>query len=209
MVKKEILPLDMTYLVDYDSNRSECNDEYCKSDYCRCTTVNPVVNYILYDSLFSHVKSNIKDKLTQIQYYVIERILRSKININSINAYGLSGYYGEEVICNFSSIELHNEIEEYIKEVAANQDWFAIELYLKIEYGYVLPELNNQSWEIREVDISCVHPPYTKVSDKIVAQYTGDELILCQKVDGINYRLIDGNHRFAAAVKNEIGRAHV
>jgi hypothetical protein len=77
----------------------------------------------------------------------------------------------------------------------------AIELVLELEYGYVLDELKDKDWEIIDVPISSVKTPYAKIYNKIVDQYTGDEVILCQTLGNKSYRLIDGNHRFIKAKK--------
>ena len=43
--------------VDYDENRSYCN---CDDDYCKCTTVNPILNSVNYKVIIENIGYHIK-----------------------------------------------------------------------------------------------------------------------------------------------------
>jgi hypothetical protein len=185
--------------IGYEENRSICSGN-C-DDYCRCTTVNPILEEIYYNSIASDL-INLNKFESEIQKYCVDRVVRKILNKNSFELYGISDYYGEIVecsICDNSSNELTKALE-IIRDGKVSE---TIEYILELEYGYVLEDLKNKDWEIIETDIKNIIQNYVKVNKEIVDSYNGNEIILCRTVDYDKYQLIDGNHRFAAAKKNK------
>jgi hypothetical protein len=195
MNKKELSITNIQYFLDIESNRSYCSGN-C-DDYCRCTTVSPEVTSINYQRLFEDVINGLK--LSEIKQYCVYRAIRSLVKIQSISAYGVSGYYGAEVECKLED-DAEAKLNNAFDFISNNSDEKCIEYVLELEYGYVLDDLKDKDWHIIDVDITLIDPPYTQVSNEIVASYTGDETVLCKTVES-RYRLIDGRHRFVAAKK--------
>lgn len=188
--------IDWTYSVEYDENRSHCR---CSDDYCRCTTVSPVIIDIHYDSILKDLSKGLK--LSDIKLYCLDRVIKSLIKIDSFSAYGVGGYYGEEVGV---SLDNENEIYEAADMIKEKTEKECIEYALILEYGYLLDEVKDKKWEIKKVNIKQVHPPnsYSKLNKETVDSYSGDEVVLCISEGADNYRIIDGRHRYAAAIKN-------
>ncbi len=215
--------------IDYDyDNIRNCEESGCNDsdDYCRCSTIENArvvsvdVSYVaieIYNLYFDDSKSSIRDaKLESIIFgtgkdinlYTIDRILRSykiwdehnwEIKIEG-------GYYGEEIgdIILESSIarRIKDEIENAFDCETLNS---RVEYLLNLEYGYLLPELKNISYEIdtiKKSDIvfgSIQH--YKKVSSLNLEHYSdknyhGIRGIVI--VDGDKYKIIDGYHRLTS-----------
>lgn len=185
---------DFKYLVEYEENRLQCTGD-C-GPYCRCTTVNPVVTEIRYDQIYKDIVRESKEK-DEIKLYLIDRAIRKLVSIDNLECCGIRSYYGEEASITLTT---YNGLKEVIDYVLKSSPADGIEKLLLVEYGYVLPELLSKKWKVEDVYITSIRLPYASVSKSIVASYTGDEKILCQTLGNGMYRLIDGNHRHAAAV---------
>jgi hypothetical protein len=155
-VEKSEYGLDNLY--DY-SCYVECEvaEEYpCKSGkdyagcdpYCRCRKINggevTKIHYDPFVDLISYPKANpIKD-------YCLERSLYKLLTKNSFSIFGTSGYYGDELRVSLCD----NSLNELIYTLNNGTITECIEYYLKLEYGFVIPEYKNAEWLIEDVSVT-------------------------------------------------------
>lgn len=205
---------------DYDSS-STCEESGC--DYiCRCSTIeNAKISYVdvsqivseIYNEFFDNSISTKRDcKINSVfgiskemDIYTIDRIVRYhkiwdsenwNIDINN-------GYYGEEVSSICLSDDIASKIEDKIETALLIDDINSrVEYLLKLEYGYLLPELKSCSFEVVSVlkeDIifgSVNH--YKKISTEDLEHYSDSKYSGIRGVvieDGKKFKIIDGYHR--------------
>ena len=187
------------YHVDYDDNRSECHKDH-GGDYCRCRTVSPKITGIYYDGIYQQIVGH--KEIKSISEYVVDRMVRS-LNIYDFNAYGESGYYGEE-----TQVDLESSGEEKINRIynlINYSDRKIIDLSLESEYGFVLDGLKRKKVKTLEVllkDVKLPSDQYKRVDQNIVNKYCEiEEIWLLVKEAWLKYDLVDGYHRYVSAVK--------
>ena len=145
------------------------------------------------------------EKQSNITKYCFDRICR----INKIwdkSEYEIticSGYYGEEI----DEVFFHNElrIEQDWKEIKDMLPIDQIKAVLKMEYGYVLPQLlpleNVTILKINKSNLQLPNNEYYQRLERDVLEsyknYKGPVGVVTNAGNG-KYRLIDGNHRCAA-----------
>lgn len=184
----------LSYL-DYDDNRSECRG--CR-DYCRCTTVDPKITEIKCSLIYKEIA--LKKSIDTVKDYCLERVIYKSFQKDDFSAYGVSGYYGEEV-----EVAYGGKFDSNLEFILNNDDTACVEYILKLEYGHILPDIKNKEWKIDTVDISTVSAQnYHHVDQTIRNLYINDikngfdKCVLCIKHSDDYHRLIDGYHRFAA-----------
>ena len=192
------IPEYWTYYCDYDNNKSDC---ICDDQYCRCGVVSPVINNLYYKNIYNAIIS--KNQESKIMEYCLDRVIRILLKNDSFDAYGVPGYYGEDVeikILPEDRIKFSNALELLCQ---CSTDAERIEYVLGLEYGYLIDCVKNKEWEIKTVEIDQIRLTDMKsISQKVIETYDGDETILCVTLDDNHYRLIDGRHRLNAAVRH-------
>lgn len=192
------------YSVYYDcENGSDC----CDNDYCRCgriestkiLSVGPILHYF--------------GNLEELDLYCVDRILAQN-NVWDTASWKLrvtGGYYGEEI----DGIYLTNseEVENLVKECLALKDTTAkIEYVLNLEYGYLLEQIKNKKWEIKEVPKGMIrfgqHDHFVKLNKEAVAYYKTYTLprgiCLENEWEDGSFRVIDGYHRLSACQEDVV-----
>jgi hypothetical protein len=208
--------------VDYQ-NEYDCLNNGCDS-ICRCSTIvnSEVVEVnvtklsnLIYDKLFDDetILGKRESKLNQILYgigkdinfYTIDRILR-KYKIWEPQNYDIeicNGYYGEEIDGVFLFETIASKIEEQISIAFSIEDLSGrIEYLLGLEYGHLLPELQDCVYNIIEIDKNDINfgaiDHLSNVRKKELEHYSDKNY---QGIRGLviptndKYRLIDGYHR--------------
>jgi hypothetical protein len=204
---------------------NDCHNYGCEEEgICRCGTIVDQeiekvdikkITDIIYNLYFGeNTLSNIREnKLKTILYgtgkdldiYTIDRILRKfKIweeYIWEINVVG--GYYGEELDSIKMSDNICKRIEDEL-EIAFSIDELngRVEYLLGLEYGSLLPELEDCNYEIVDINKSDIifgsENHYDKVKKKDLTHYNDNNYdgirgVVLEK-DG-RLRVIDGYHR--------------
>ena len=204
--------------IDY-SRKYNCLEEGCR-DICKCSEIvdievksvdTKVIIDKIYQTYFNNSLETIRDsKISEIlwdigddiNYYTIDRICRyfkiwEKLEVNKE-----WGYYGEEI----QSVKISNseKIVELINIALSINDLDGrIEFLLGLEYGSLLPILENRNWKLSEID----------VNDIIIRNESHLESVLKKDLkhydyyDGIkgvviltennNWLLVDGYHRIS------------
>jgi hypothetical protein len=221
----------------YDCENSGCQDE----GICRCgfitnvyiTNVDiPMISNIIYDDINSFgnsitKKRNVKLDLLLNGYgkdmdlYMIDRILRKwKVyNPDSWDVEICNGYYGQEVEEISLKLDICNELNsEIIKALSIEPLNERVEYLLKLEYGRILPELEECQWSLEIIDLDQLtfgsdsnvkkcKKEIEKESTKYKGYFYDDKNyynVLTKLIRGLaikngkNYRLIDGYHRCLA-----------
>jgi hypothetical protein len=212
--------VDIDYHTEYDCENNGCNDEgicRCGSIYDAVVTnvdISQMVN-LIYDELFdsSTVLGKREDKLNQLLYgigedinrYTIDRVLR-KYKIwepDNFDVEVCGGYYGQEIEGTFIIKNISDKIETELDIAFSIEDLSGrVEYLLGLEYGSLLPELENCQYEIIELDKSEINfgaiEHHSKVKKKDLEFYSDKNY---KGIRGVvtfsrgKYRLIDGYHR--------------
>ena len=220
-----ILGVSFKYSTDYDyDTHTDCYSHGCHDEgICRCETisnahvtsvnipliVNEIYNSINDNSLSSKRNMTINSILggvsKEIDFYTIDRILRiNKVYEPSNWEVGVcNGYYGQEIdeVTLDSSVatKIEDEINEALLIIDINK---RVEFLLKLEYGHILPDLNDRQYSVETIERDSVifgsDEHYRKVNTKNLEHYSdknydGIRGVALVKKDG--YRLIDGYHR--------------
>lgn len=215
--------VEIEYNTENSCEESGCNDE----GICRCgQIINQEVQKVhisqivgkIYDLLFDNTKMTKRNnKINQVLYgvtdeldfYTIDRILRS----NKIwedyqwNIKVSGGYYGQEIDGVFLEESVTRKIESQIYEAFSYIDIKSrVEWLLKLEYGDLLPELENKEWKVIRVNKSDIilgsSGHLEGVSKKDLEHYStknyaGIRGVAIEKSG--KYRLIDGYHRVTSS----------
>ncbi len=231
-----LIDKNLKYLIDHDYD-IERNCEYngCKEDpelVCRCSRiVNTIINDVniskisneIYEMYFSDDHSTKRDyKLKKIIYgydkyfdiYVIDRIIRF-YRIWDKSSYDIKickGFYGEEIESINIKPGIATKISEKIEEVLSLESIKErIEALLIMEYGYLIPEMDDKEYEIIEIDKSDIHfgnrEHYNKVKNKSLEFYSNknyDGIRGVVHFDGDKYRVIDGYHRIHTTINTVV-----
>lgn len=198
---------DLSWIVDYDYNRSACTcNAYENGDYCRCTTIehawvdNVNVNDVVNELYRKHCRTD-----SYIDKYCFDRICYA-FKIYDKYFYEVEtcgGYYGEEV----EGVYFEDEekiFNAYYEMLTLNTVLEKIQYCLKLEYGYLIDCVESAtSAAIIEVSPDNIRPPqkeyFVKVDKNVIEEYKDRKLPIAVCVrDGNRYRLIDGYHRFVA-----------
>jgi hypothetical protein len=170
---------------------------------------------LIYDELFdsSTILGKREDRLNQLLYgigedinrYTIDRILR-KYKIWEPYNFDIEvcgGYYGQEIEGTFIIKNISDKIEAEL-EIAFSIENLSgrVEYLLDLEYGSLLPELENCQYEIVELDKNEINfgsiEHHSKVKKKDLEFYSDKNY---KGIRGLvtftngKYRLIDGYHR--------------
>lgn len=197
------------YIVDYTSNYTN-SDCQC-NDICRCGRYeNITVTSVDLDRLISEVvpKGTEKDS---IEYYFVDRVFRA-FKLWSGGLYTPiihGGYYGQEIGGFELDTSMVNDVNKHIawfnKLKPTDGDYInkIVEHLLILEYGYLLPRIEDKPWEVVKLspkDVVIGNDSYHKKVD-IESFYRGWGgilgVVLYSRVDNY-YRLIDGYHRSVA-----------
>lgn len=219
------------YELNFDNDDIyDCQNNGCQDDICRCSVVDnvtiydvdiPSISKEIYNDIFDNsIATKRNNTINKIVYnidkefnlYCIDRIIR---HFKLWDKYSwetniIRGYYGEEV----DSIKIEKsialKIQNNLNDIFSIKDLNSkIEFLIKLEYGYILPELIGCEYKISEInknDIiyfkkdylkSCIKEDY--YSDK---NYNGIRGIVLPKDD--KFRLIDGYHRFLSTDNEKI-----
>jgi hypothetical protein len=219
--------VEIEYRREYNCENNGCDYE----DICRCSYITEqsiesidmtsVVNqiyYILFDKSLPSKRNIILDKLLfdidkDINIYTIDRIARNcKLYLPEswkINIY--SGYYGQEIDSVVLNSEVYYDFESKLEMAFSLGLKERIEYILSLEYGYILPELENKNYKIVNInksDIIFGNEEYlNKVSKKYLehysdVNYSGIRGIVFEKSG--KYKLIDGYHRCSSTNKEKV-----
>jgi hypothetical protein len=220
-----IVGQNFRYNVNYDySDYRNCDAYGCDDEgICRCGTIEnahvltvdipSIVNEIYANhfdnSLATKRNSTINSILggvsKEIDIYTIDRILRINKAYEPTNweVQVCGGYYGQEIDDIILEDSVAQKIENQINEALSIIDLTSrIEYLLKLEYGNILPDLQNRQYSIETVERDSIifgsDEHYRKVNTKNLDHYSdknyhGIRGIALVK-DG-KFRLIDGYHR--------------
>lgn len=207
MKKCDFRKTDLSWIVDYDYDRSPCTcNAYENGDYCRCTTIEHAwvedinVRDVVNELYRRHSRTD-----SYIDKYCFDRICHA-FKIYDKYFYEVEtcgGYYGEEV----KGVYFENEekvFDAYYEMLAMNTVLEKIQYCLKLEYGYLIGCVESAtSAAIIEASPNNIRPPQTeyfiKVDKDMIEEYKNRDLPIAVCVrDGDKYRLIDGYHRFVA-----------
>jgi hypothetical protein len=221
--------------IDFQYSGVECEYDYiydCEShgcdSICRCSSIDNVTinkidipaiveriyqNYIDINDLVNQRDNKLKSILfgtgKELDIYTIDRVIR-KYKLFDEYSWDIDicgGYYGEELdginICKSIARKIEDELNIAFSIDELNG---RIEYLLGLEYGLLLPELENCNYEIVELDKSDVvfgsTNHYNKVKQKDLTHYDeknydGIRGVVLEK-DG-KLRVIDGYHRIHSA----------
>lgn len=206
MKKKSIFrKTDLSWIVDYDYDRSGCT---CGAEFgiCRCTTItNTWISKVNVHEVVNELYRKHSRTDSEIDEYCFERICYAyKIydkDLYEVETCG--GYYGEEV----NGVYFENEkkiYDSYNFMISFDTDIEKIRYCLKLEYGYLIDSVVSATNAIiTEVDTNRIRSPqmeyFVKVSKDIIHEYKNRTLpvAVCIK-DEYNFKLIDGYHRLVA-----------
>ena len=203
--------IDFQYCCEYDYDREEDEDLHEKCDsYCRCSRIfNVRVESVNVASVVGQIAESLKithegknrdiDKL-----YGIDRIVRH-FKIYDVSKWEVSiedGYYGQEVgSASFDHIDdVMNKIREYLQLKTTTA---RINFLLLMEYGHLLPALQNVEWKLVSCSKDDIHfgqEAYRKKIDLGTSEIYKDYQLPVAVVDGA-LGLVDGHHRVVASSK--------
>ena len=184
---------------DYDTHHPcQYGSSCCDDDYCRCGIIeNTRVKSVPTESLIAELKESIEKnrKWSDIEDYCIGRLFTSN-KLWDTDSYSLKvcgGYYGEE-IDGIESDAWDKFVDDVLKMLLLEDD-DKIRFVLNEEYGHVLPELQEASFELRLVKYSDIIPP--DAYRRTVGNCNDfSSAIGVFKPVGKKYRIIDGHHRW-------------
>ena len=229
-----VLGVDFTYDLRYDyHNYTSCSESGCDEEgICRCSTIEDarvtsvnipgMVNHI-YDNYFddsistkrnSTINSILGGVSKEIDIYTIDRILRINKVYEPSNweVQVCGGYYGQEIDDVILDDSIAKKIEDQLDKAFSIIDLSErVEYLLMLEYGKILPELENRQYSIETVERDSIifgsDEHYRKVNTKNLEHYSdkvynGIRGIALVKDD--RFRLIDGYHRSSTSENMKI-----
>ena len=200
----ELNSWDSYSIADYSYERSRCN---CSEDYCRCTQIiSTKINSIDYKLFTSKLIKLINNhyELSEIGKYTLYKLIQfQNISEEDFEVNVCAGYYGEEV--NGVAFQKAAELEIEIKKLINLSDIEKIKYILELEYGYLLPVLENISTaEIKTIKLSSIKlrqdDPINYVKIKDCSNFYGADYSYPRAILFANF-LVDGNHRMFEAKK--------
>lgn len=174
------------------------------------------IKYIKYNDIYQAIQS--KGAISSVRDYCLDRFLRLNISTKDVEFETISGYYGDEPTCSLHE-DTKNKIISFIDSLNDEtiNESNLVEQILTEEYNFILDELKNKKWHYEIINVKDIIPGagmrhtskdiIEKYVEEVKWEYDDDERdfslrlsCLCQRV-GNKYRLIDGYHRYNAAVK--------
>jgi len=215
--KKEVKAPDLTqnfiyfggidYNCDYDTH---CHSNGCDEEgICRCGTISNARISMLDMGAFvtslcrtMNIKKTDPTLTEKLLWYSVDRLCRiyKLYNKDSWRIDVGGGYYGEEI--NGIYLENREGLSNALDLLIASDN--PVELILKEEYGFLIPEVADQKWIVEKVDLKPIKAQSVgqmrKVDRETTNFYTDYEGIVavCIKAADGSFRLIDGYHRLAA-----------
>jgi hypothetical protein len=145
--------------------------------------------------------------------YALERLLRalSVYEPENWNIKVARGYYGEEVMGVKLNSAKASEVEKEANALCAMKPDEQVERALVLEYGYLLDSVVGKKWSVKEIDTRLLalgqESHYRALDTKAVDRYRGERklpyAVTLPREDG-RYRVIDGYHRSAAAIRDNL-----
>lgn len=221
----KIVGTNFRYHLDYDYNDyRDCSGYGCDEEgICRCGTIEdahvisvniPLMVGEIYANYFdnslstkrnSTINSILGGVSKEIDIYTIDRILRINKAYEPTNweVQVCGGYYGQEIDDIILEDDVAQKIEEQLDKAFSIIDLSErVEYLLMLEYGKILPELENRQYSIETVERDSIifgsDEHYRKVNTENLDHYSDKNY---QGIRGIalvkdgRFRLIDGYHR--------------
>ena len=194
----------------YDTEVAEDHDEQCKDDYCRCTTIE---NFRVTDvNTFEMAGAIVQTfHLPPDMLSMVDRVLRiNKLyNTDAWHGHVCGGYYGEELDKVTLGEDVAKSTQKMINDLMELKTLTErVKYLLTAEYGYLLKELEDVTFEERSVDMEDITmgqmDHYKKLDTSVVetyTEYTGVVGVAITQPPSMKVRLLDGYHRVAAANK--------
>jgi hypothetical protein len=194
--------------VDYDTHY-ECEPNGCDS-ICRCGRIsNARVKDLYPGSVEGWLGESIPKSATDLDRYILERLVRWVVKVDMFEVNYSPGYYGDEI----DSVRIDTDTSAY-QEFARKIEVFnrltsttqQVQMILTLEYGYLLPEIAAvEEWDVLDVAIKDVRVDdgvLERIKKEVAWRYVDHPLAhgirgVVVRKDGA-YRLVDGFHRFAA-----------
>ena len=194
---------DLSWIVDYDYDRSNCT---CRNWPCRCTSIiNTRINKVNVREVVNELYNRHSRTDDDVDEYCFDRICHA-FNVYDEYLYEVEtcgGYYGEEV-CGVWFENEEKVFNAYYEMLKLKTPLEKIQYCLKLEYGYLLDCVESAtSANIIEAPTNKISPPqkeyFIKVNKSVIEEYKNMDLPIAVCVMNDNrYRLIDGYHRFVA-----------
>lgn len=186
---------------DYE-NYYDCHNgsDCCDNDYCRCG----VIENARVTDVPKNFVADLFNGLSVFDHYCIDRILAChKVwDTRSYEVRVCGGYYGQEIdgVYFENGFKADNDINALLIQ---SSDAKKLEFILKLEYGYVLDELEGKTPVIKEIlkdRLKFGQQDHLKKLDRDAVDYYKDyELPRGLVVHyGPLYKVIDGYHRISA-----------
>ena len=213
-VRNKLKAISFESYIDYDSNseQDEDHDEICKDDYCRCSTLRPVINSINKQAICNQIceEFGITDKRI---ISAIEKVCEKMTN-DDFECQVVGGYYGEEMNgITLDGWQIVTDLENIIdlkkarklkieKLTEIYKETEKIKKILISEYGYLLENLKDAKFAIIEVSPNDIIFPsqrhLNEVSNENLESYKKHKICgIVREKDG-KYLVIDGYHRIKA-----------
>jgi len=190
--------VSLDYETDHNCSESGCDDE----GICRCGTISNVrVERVDSWDIARHYPTG-----DIIHDYAVERLI-SRFRTDEFDIEVGGGYYGDEI----DGVTLTNAAQDSIhKAQALITTAEQVEHYLALENGEVLHKHRDRQWEHVKIPIDDVIPGKNRAGlDKKQIAFYRDKFkydkitptVLCEKKGHDKYVLIDGYHRYHAALE--------
>jgi hypothetical protein len=230
----KIVGTNFRYHTDYDYNDYiDCSSYGCDEEgICRCGTIEnahvisvniPSVVVEIHNNYFdnslatkrnSTINSILGGVSKEIDIYTIDRILRINKAYEPTNweVQVCGGYYGQEIDDIILEDSVAQKIEEQLDKAFSIIDLSErVEYLLMLEYGKILPELENRQYSIETIERDSIifgsDEHYRKVNTKSLDHYSDKNY---QGIRGValvkddRFRLIDGYHRSSTSENMKI-----
>jgi hypothetical protein len=233
------------YDLKIESNiRYECESYGCNEEgICRCGQIDKTkikninitsIVYKIYEDIYGPEDKSAKrdNKLSyllegfgkEMNIYTIDRILRIHKVYDPINwvVEVQGGYYGQEIGDVIINDDLAKKLEEKIFEALSIDSLTKrVEYLLNLEYGSILPELQDSLYEILDVEKDDLHfgsisnkkntlKEIENSSTKTYGYFYDDRNYGKDSIKGVviekdgKYRVVDGYHRCLASERNHL-----
>jgi hypothetical protein len=211
--------------ITIDYNRSYYCDEFGCDTKCYCSKITDIkITDISIPNIVDHIYSKYFDNSLEtkrdnkinsifgisknIDIYTIDRVIRHYKLYNNENwdISVVKKYYGEEIEDVTIVKKVAKEIEEALNKafsIINLKD--RIEFLLKMEYGHILPELKDSTYDISLINKSDLIFPIKELdSSKFYSdsEYRGIRGLVTKQAD--KWRLVDGYHRCSSTKSDRI-----
>jgi hypothetical protein len=195
--------------VGYDRVRAYDHEERCAGDYCRCETIQNIrVKEVYLDRIVEKIQTKL---FPSVSVYAINRVaVATKLYDTGIWEVGtVGGYYGEELGDVRLNVDRANTVYKHLVELEGKNETATIKYLLVAEYGYLLAHLKDLTFSSETVPTDSIifaqEDYYRRLDGNIVDKYADIKYERAVVVkSGDKYKIIDGYHRCAAAVKNHL-----